>query len=54
MGTDIDINRGFDRLKSRGFSQMGLLMLSFYGIIGEAAIDIVTVDSNTHSVTFAD
>jgi len=50
-GADIDIDSWLDRLKIWIFRQMGLLVLVFYGVVGETAIDIYAINTNTHGHT---
>lgn len=47
--TDIDIDRGLNRFEVGEFGQVGLLMLRFDCMIRRAAIDIMAIDTNTHS-----
>jgi hypothetical protein len=47
-GANIDVNRRFDRVKRGPIGQMRLLVLGFDRIVGNAAIDVMTIDANTH------
>lgn len=47
-GADINVDAGFNGVKGGIVANMAFLMLCFYGVVGDTAIDIVTVNTNTH------
>lgn len=48
-GPNIDVNGRNLRFKIGIFGDVRLLVLRFYGVIGFAAIDKMTINTNTHS-----
>jgi hypothetical protein len=48
-GADVNVNGGFYRVEIGIFSEMRLFVLGFYGVVGQAAIDVMAVNTNTHS-----
>jgi hypothetical protein len=46
-GTDVDVDGGFYGVEIGCFGKVNLLF--FYGVVGEAAVYIVAVNTNTHS-----
>lgn len=45
---DVDVDFGLDGLEIWSFGEMRLQVLAFDGVIGDAAIDVVAVDADTH------
>jgi hypothetical protein len=45
---NVDIDAGLIWLKVRRFGQVRLLVLMFNGIVGQAPIDIFTINTDTH------
>lgn len=48
-GTDVDVDGGFYGVEIGCFGEVNLFVLFFYGVVGEAAVYIVAVNTNTHS-----
>ncbi len=49
VGANVDVDGGFYGVEIGCFGEMDLFVLSFYGVVGEAAVYIVAVNTNTHS-----
>jgi hypothetical protein len=49
LRTNVDIDTGFGGIEIRMIGKMCLFMLAFYRVIGEAPIDIFTINANAHS-----
>lgn len=49
LRANIHVDGGVVGFKGGRFGDVGLLVLRFYGIVGFAAIDEMTVHTNTHS-----
>ena len=49
LGADVDVDLGFCGGEVGRWGEMSLLMLFFYCMIGRAAIDIFTIDTNAHT-----
>ena len=47
-GADVDVDCGFYGVEIGCFGEMNLFVLSFYGVVGEAAVYIMAVNTNTH------
>jgi len=45
---NVDVDFGLDGFKGGGKGQMGLFMLGFDGMVGEAAIHVGAVNTDTH------
>jgi hypothetical protein len=48
-GADVDVDGGFYGVEIGCFGEVKLFVLFFYGVVGEAAVYIVAVNTNTHS-----
>jgi hypothetical protein len=48
-GADVDVDGGFYGVEIGCFGEVDLFVLSFYGVVCEAAVYIVAVNTNTHS-----
>jgi hypothetical protein len=48
LGTNIDVDTGFLGIEIWAIRQVGLFVLTFDGMVGETAIHIMAVDTNTH------
>jgi hypothetical protein len=48
MFANVNIDTGFSRLEGRLERKVRLLVLAFNGMVGQAAIDVVAVNANTH------
>jgi hypothetical protein len=47
-GADVDVDCGFYGVEIGGFGEVRLFVLCFYGVVGEAAVYIMAVNTNTH------
>lgn len=48
-GADVDVDCRFYGVEIGCFGEVKLFVLSFYGVVGEAAVYVMAVNTNTHS-----